>query len=97
MIEKAVIFVTTDRVGICPEAIYNQDKLPVWVSIRKDLTRFELSRLFELYDLDQAKDTDRFWQKLVWYIVDDILDWVENDKVIQRNAHWPYWDTDFIR
>jgi hypothetical protein len=29
MIEKAVIFVTTDRVGICPEAIYNQDKLPV--------------------------------------------------------------------
>jgi hypothetical protein len=53
MIEKAVIYNTVDRTGMCPEEVFNQKELPLGVSIRVDLTRSELKDLFWTWDIDK--------------------------------------------
>lgn len=82
MIEKAVIYNTIDRTGMCPEDVYNQKELPIWVAIRVDLTRVQMKELFNLWDRDHVQHTNRFWEKLLWYMHEEMLEWVSNDKVV---------------
>ena len=60
MIEKAVIYNTVDRTGICPEAIFNSKKLPLGVHQRVDLTREQMKELFDLRDRDHIQKTNKF-------------------------------------
>ena len=82
MIEKAVIYNTIDRTGICPEEVFNRKELPLCVFERVDLTREQMKELFYLWDLDHMDWTNKFWEKLVGYLHSKILGGVKNDLVI---------------
>lgn len=82
MIEKAVIYNTVDRTGIMPEDVYKQKSLPLGVSIRVDLTRVQMRELFNLWDRDHVQHTNKFWEKLLWYMHEEMLEWVSNDKIL---------------
>lgn len=85
MIEKAVIYNTIDRTGMCPEVIYDNKELPLGVSQRVDLTREQMKELFYLYELDHIDGSNKFGEKLLDYLHTGLLEWVENDKIIPYN------------
>lgn len=83
MLEKAVIYNTIDRVGICPIEVFHSKILPLGVSTEIELTKEQMRELFQMYDRDKVENTDKFWYTLLQYLHDELLKWATyNDIVI---------------
>lgn len=87
MTNKAVIYNTIDRTGMCPKEVFDKKTLPLWVHAEVELTREQLRDLFDMWDDDHREWTNFFGYALTHILHQKLLEWVKSDVRIALDSN----------